>query len=706
MRRTDSPRPAPTSAPQYRVTPLVRAAAALGACTLLLTAGAASSAAHRDSDSDSVAPVLTRAGLDPALVEGRGADVAFLEQEAENSTTDGTVISSRQAYDLAAEASGRSAVQLEPGQFVEFTLPAETNAITVRYSVPDAPEGGGITSRLNVRVDGGHLQKMDLTSEYSWLYNQYQFTNDPNAQLLHPEWWTVECDGPLGAEGCDRESREITTPFRPMHFYNEQRMLLGRTYEAGAVVRLEVPKNATADLTTIDLLDTELVAPPHVEARGVNVLHFGADPRGKKDSAPAMDAAIARAKSHGRPVYVPPGHYRVDRHILVDDVTIVGAGNWYTSFEGSEVELDEPTEDGSVHTGVGFYGRWAEDGGSSNVHLSGFAIRGDVRERIDTDQVNGIGGAFSDSSFEDLYIQHTKVGLWLDGPMDGVTIRDNIIVDQIADGINFHLGVTNSEASNNFFRNTGDDAMAMWSDAGGDLDDPGPQNEGNTFRNNTVQTPTLANGIAIYGGKDITVERNLVADPLREGSALHAGARFGATAFDGTIAFTDNTTVRGGVEDLNWQFGLGSLWIYALDQSIDADIQVTGDHYLDSAYNAILLITDWEHKDANVIEGVSFRDVRVDGTGTSVVSARVRGSASFENVDARNVGWAGVNNCGAFGFPAAGSEFSLEDLGGNDGATITPWGDGPANWLGRYTPNVISCNDRPEVVPPPAPSAW
>ena len=61
-------------------------------------------------------------------------------------------------------------------------------------------------------------------------------------------------------------------------------------------------------------------------------------------------------------------------------------------------------------------------------------------------------------------------------------------------------------------------------------------------------------------------------------------------------------------------------------------------------------------KDRYSITGVSFEDIRVDGTGTSVVSARVQGSASFRNVDARHVGAVGVNNCGSFNFPATGSE--------------------------------------------------
>src|SRR6185312_8300965 len=126
-------------------------------------------------------PAGTRAALDPALVAGRGATAAFTEQEAESAPTDGTVIGpGRAAYTLPAEASGRSAVRLAPGQWVEFTLPKATNAITVRYSIPDAPAGGGGTAPLAVKV-GKDLRTMTLTSQYSWLYNQYPFSNDPNA---------------------------------------------------------------------------------------------------------------------------------------------------------------------------------------------------------------------------------------------------------------------------------------------------------------------------------------------------------------------------------------------------------------------------------------------------------------------------------------------------------------------------------------------
>ena len=211
----------------------------------------------------------------------------------------------------------------------------------------------------------------------------------------------------------------------------------------------------------------------------------------------------------------------------------------------------------------------------------------------------------------------------------------------------------------------------------------------------------LANGIALYGGSDNTVSGNLIADPIREGSAIQVGSRFGAEPFTGRLTIADNTTVRAGTYELNWNIGLGAIWFYALEKDIAADIEVTGDHFLDNTYNAIMFVTDFPVKDQYSITGVHFKDIRVDGTGTSVLSARSAGGATFENVDARNVGAVGVNNCGAFDFTPAGSEFTVTDLGGNDGGGTT----GP--WLAPWElPNTLTCDDRPPVVPPPAPSAW
>ena len=58
-------------------------------------------------------------------------------------------------------------------------------------------------------------------------------------------------------------------------------------------------------------------------------------------------------RPRGKTVFIPAGTYQVNRHIVVDDVTIQGAGNWWSIVRGTEVTLDAPLPDGSIHTGVG-----------------------------------------------------------------------------------------------------------------------------------------------------------------------------------------------------------------------------------------------------------------------------------------------------------------------------------------------------------------
>ena len=144
-------------------------------------------------------PRETVAAIDPALVAGRGAQLGIVEQEAENADTNGAILPfGTSAYTLSGEASGRSAVRLVPGRYVAFTLTEPANAVTIRYAIPDAANGGGIDAPLVVGVDhngdglgNAHPQTITLTSKYSYLYNLYPFTNDPTAGLLHPDWWVT-----------------------------------------------------------------------------------------------------------------------------------------------------------------------------------------------------------------------------------------------------------------------------------------------------------------------------------------------------------------------------------------------------------------------------------------------------------------------------------------------------------------------------------
>ena len=65
-------------------------------------------------------------------------------------------------------------------------LPTRSRCATAS---PTRRTGGGLTAPLAVKA-GQQTRTLTMTSQYAYLYNQYPFSNDPNAGLLHPDWWT------------------------------------------------------------------------------------------------------------------------------------------------------------------------------------------------------------------------------------------------------------------------------------------------------------------------------------------------------------------------------------------------------------------------------------------------------------------------------------------------------------------------------------
>lgn len=527
----------------------------------------------------------TIAAIPVAELRGRGAAVPFTEYEAENACSTGTVIGpSRALYSIAAEASGRRAVRLDaPGQFVEFTLAKPANAVTVRYAIPDSADGAGQQSSLNIEVAGKRIGALSLTSRYSWHYGAYPFTNEPG-------------DG------------------RGHHVFDEARLLLGKLLPAGTKVRLRVGPQDRSAWYVVDLADFELVPPPLRRPEGaLSATQFGADPTGRADSTSAFVSAIAAAGRQHRPLWVGSGNFQVSRHLFLDRVTMTGAGPWYSVLRGR---------------GVGLYGRV----GSSHVHLAHFAVIGDVTERNDHVKLAGVGGSLGGgSTIDDLWLQHHKSGVWLDGPLQGVSLTRLRILDNSADGINLRRGVTHARIENVFGRNSGDDGIALWSHYAADADD--------VVDHDTVVAPALANGIAVYGGHGVRVSGNVVADTLTQGGGIHLGNRFDAVPLSGRIVVTNNLLVRSGSYDPNWKFGVGALWFYALDRPIDADIRVSGTEILDSTISAIQFL-------GKPIRAVEFIDTTIDGASTWL-QVQAAGRARFSRLDAEQADQPGFTRCDA-----------------------------------------------------------
>ena len=567
-----------------------------------------------------------------AATGGSGASLPYTEVQAENSATNGTIIGpSYTQGQLADEASYRKAVTLKgTGQYVTFTTPVATNSINFRYSIPDSSDGSVYTAPLSLYVNGTKQTDFTLTNAYSWYYGSYPFTNSPGSG-------------------------------NPHHFFDETHRLLPTTYPAGTTFKLQIDSEDTASSYTIDFADFEQVGAALTQPAGsVSVTSEGADATGAADATSAFNAAITAAGAGGT-VWIPPGTYNVPGHISVNNVTIAGAGMWYSTVTGAA---------------PGFYGNSAPNP-STNVHLQNFAISGNVQERNDSAQVNGIGGAMSNSTVSNIWIEHMKVGAWMDGPMDHLTFSGMRIRDTTADGINFHGGVTNSTVTNSDIRNTGDDGIATWADSGIGAD------ANDTISNNTVQLQMLANGIAIYGGHDNTVTGNLVQDTgITQGGGIQVGQRFTSTPV-GTTTISNNTMIRDGDLDPNWQFGVGALWFDGSQGAITGPINVTNDLIEQSPFEAV----QWVE---GTISGVNLNNVTIAGTGTFALQEQTGGAASFTNVTATGVAQANAGNAPSYNCEGGG--FAITDGGGNSGITPTQCNGWPAPVYPPYPASGVTAS--------------
>jgi len=93
-------------------------------------------------------------GTAPSGVAGEssaaaGADLSFIEYQAEDAETNAQIIGPDWAYGtVASEAVGRQAVLLEnTGDHVESTLDEPANAVNVRLSIPTARTAPGSKTR-------------------------------------------------------------------------------------------------------------------------------------------------------------------------------------------------------------------------------------------------------------------------------------------------------------------------------------------------------------------------------------------------------------------------------------------------------------------------------------------------------------------------------------------------------------------------------
>ncbi|MCF2129525.1 discoidin domain-containing protein [Strepomyces sp. STD 3.1] len=570
--------------------------------------------------------------LAKSLVVGRGAAVPYTEYEAEDGRYDGTLLTSdaKRTFghtNFGTESSGRESVRLDStGDHVEFTSTTPTNSIVVRNSIPDAPGGGGADATISLYADGRFVQKLNLSSKHSWLYGT---TDDPEGLTNRP----------------GGDARRL---------FDESHALLNQTFPQGTEFRLQRDAGDTAAFYVIDLIDLEQVAPPAAKpANCTSITQYGAVPGDGLDDTDAIQRAVT-ADQNGQIecVWIPAGQWRQEQKILTDDpqnrgqfnqvgirdVTIRGAGMWHSQL----YTLTPPHEAGGInHPHEGNFGFDIDD----NTKISDIAIFGSGTIRGgDGNHEGGVGlnGRFGkDTKITNVWIEHANVGVWagrdyanipeLWGPGDGLEFTGVRIRNTYADGINFANGTRNSTVYNSSFRNTGDDSLAVWAskyvkdtsvDVGHD----------NHFRNNTIQLPWRANGIAVYGGYGNTIENNVISDTMNYPGIMLA-TDHDPLPFSGQTLIAGNALHRTGGAFWNEDQEFGAITLFAQGQDIPG-VTIRDTEILDSTYDGIQFKTG-----GGAMPDVKIINVRIDksNNGSGILAmGGARGSATLTDVTITN----------------------------------------------------------------------
>jgi hypothetical protein len=561
------------------------------------------------------------------VVVGRGASVPYTEYEAEAARYTGTLLETDALRtfghtNFATESSGRKSVRLNStGQFVEFTSTVASNSIVVRNSVPDAPSGGGQDYGISLYVNDQYVQKVTLSSRNSWLYG----TSD------------------------DTESLSNSPSADARRLFDESHALLAQSYPAGTRFKLQRDAADNASFYIIDFIDLEQVAPALSQPAGcTSITQYGAVANDGNDDTAAIQRAVTDNENGVIScVWIPAGQWRQEQKILSPDpargqynqkgirnVTVRGAGMWHTQLYSNTQPQNVVGNINHPHEGnVGFD---IDD----NTKISDLAIFGNTQNRAN--RGHGLNGRFGkNTKITNVWIEHVNVGAWVGrdysdtpaywNPADGLEFSGMRIRDTYADGINFSNGTKNSQVFNSSLRTTGDDSLAVWAnpyvkDQSVDIA------SNNHFVNNTVQLPWRANGIAIYGGSNNSIENNLVYDTMNYPGIMLA-TDHSPLPFGGTTLIANNGLYRTGGAFWNEDQEFGAITLFPSGRDITG-VTIRDTDIVDSTYDGIQFKTGGGN-----MPNVAITNVRIDksnnGAGILAMSG-ARGNATLSNVTITN----------------------------------------------------------------------
>lgn len=415
-----------------------------------------------------------------------GAKLGYTTYEAEQGELKNGIVknapSSEAEHATVREASGQAYVDLPTNASVSFIAQADANAVTIRYTVPDGESG-----KVEVKVNNTVIGTLDLSSKSNWQYLD-NYTYHPNDDIkVH--------DTPAADRLARFQFDEVSQLFKEANI------------KVGDKVTIT---NIDSTPVGIDLVDLEK-APDAIKQpeNSVSITDFGAVANDGSDDYQAFMAAIESAKASKKSVYIPEGQFDFSEQLHIyapEGVKISGAGQWHTKLHFTSTKIGGG--------GIVF------EHGTNKIDFGNVSMDSDLTSRYNEGaNYKGISGTLGNgSSIHDIKIEHFEVGAWIGdyAPAsdmhytDGLTISNATIRNNLADGVNFAQGTSNSTVINSNIRGNGDDGLATWSSIHENTNAHVAEN--NRFLNNTVELGWRAAGIGIFGGKGHEVANNLIKD--------------------------------------------------------------------------------------------------------------------------------------------------------------------------------------------------
>jgi hypothetical protein len=604
--------------------------------------------------------------------------------------------SDRAIGDLGGEASGRRAVTLmNTGDSVSFTvLPASAgaNAIVIRYSIPDAANGGGQSQVMDLTIAGARgaprlNATLTLTSRYAWLYGGVE----DGTQLYNV------------SANANRFGRP-GEPKGPTHLYDEIQFKLKESLRSGDSVKLTKVENDLGPIT-IDFIELEAVPGPLPQPSGylsITNPSCGAIPTDTHGTGEAFDgdddssygsvfhaviginpfnpSALTQEKDYystdplldtlldARPnaiagglsmweladhnfqslqkcidlvgasggayrgVWIPAGRFYARGFLLLpDNLQIRGAGTWYSKFAAVDTMAPVPVTFNGV-TGIA-----SESGdlvfasganGSDSVALSDFSMFGNVTQR---DSVDTRSPHAVTGTFTNSHFN----ALWIEHYVVGFTIRGNSSRDL----------VTNSRVRNTLadgFDLIGSPVGSLISNcharSNGDdgfaiwsqSTDPTKLSTNNKVSDSLAQLQWIGGGFSIYGGAHNSIESNEAFDTLRN-ACVQVSTNFVPSGLPLSV------TMSASAADMN--------------------LYRCGGNGFNQQFGALLVGVEFESLDGIVLRNINIYDPSYKGIDLRQIGGAVPGT--FSNVTFNHVQVYAPPVCSAVGtFTKGNAQFN------------------------------------------------